>query len=401
MARSLPADPVIRSLVTEARRAHLSRRTVLAGVGVGASALALAACAPGASGKPTPPPDNSARDKKVVWAARSGRVDTTDTGSHPTLQKFTDESGVAVNYDDTIGNSYNFFSKFKTQLSQGQDIGIDVASLSDWQTARLIDLGYIQELDHAELPNFTNLDPDLLTVGYDAKRQYTLPWQGGMTGICWNKAALPDGLRKVSELWGPTLAGHVGIVPEMRDTIGLIMLDQGIDISSDWRELYFDDASAFLERQLGGQIRFSKSSSYLQDLVNGDTVASICRSGDITVLNATHGDQWEFAIPDSGGVLWYDNFVVPIGSRRKANAEKLMNYYYEPEVAAEVAAWTGYMPPVEGAQAAMADIDPSLVDNQQLFPNAATQASVKQFRPLNAAESQTFEAAFQSLLLGA
>jgi spermidine/putrescine transport system substrate-binding protein len=120
------------------------------------------------------------------------------------------------------------------------------------------------------------------------------------------------------------------------------------------------------------------------------------------VLNAEAGyEKWKFALPASGGTLWGDVFVVPMGSPRKKNAETLMNYYYEPEVAAEVAAWVNYITPVEGAKDAMAAIDPELADNQLIFPDADTLSHVKVFRTLTGAEEQSLGSAFQAVLLGA
>jgi len=139
----------------------------------------------------------------------------------------------------------------------------------------------------------------------------------------------------------------------------------------------------------------------MEDLTNEDTLAAIVWSGDVTVLNAEAGDKFGFAIPDSGGTIWNDNFVVPIGSTRKTNAETLINYYYEPEVAAEVAAWVNYITPVVGAREAMEAIAPELVDNQLIFPDAETLSTVKMFRTLTSAEEQEYSAEFQSVLLGA
>ena len=52
----------------------------------------------------------------------------------------------------------------------------------------------------------------------------------GFAGIAWNKEEFPDGLANVSDLWRPELKGRVEVLDEMRDTIGLIMLEQGVDI---------------------------------------------------------------------------------------------------------------------------------------------------------------------------
>jgi spermidine/putrescine transport system substrate-binding protein len=375
---------------------------MLAGAGAGAGVLALAACAPSGSTKPTAPPDNSANDKTLTWANWALYLDEDDSGDHPTLTKFIADTGIQVQYKVDVDDNNSYYGKVKDQLALGQDIGADTVCLTDWMVNRWITRGYTQPFTDANIPNKANLNPDLVDVDFDPGRKQSLPWQGGFAGICWNKEKIPNGLRTVDDLWSPDLKGRVGVLSEMRDTLGLIMSNNGVDISSNWGEDDFNAAlDIFREQVTSGQIRNIKGNSYIEDLQNEDTLAAIVWSGDITSLNAEAGDKWEFAIPDGGGTLWNDNFLIPIGSPRKSNAEQLINYYYEPEVAAEVAAWVNYITPVVGAKEAMDAIDPELAQNQLIFPDEQTLSTVKVFRTLSGAEEQTFGAAFQSVLLGA
>jgi spermidine/putrescine transport system substrate-binding protein len=400
--RALPEDPMIRRLVQQARASQVSRRALLSAGGGAAAALALAACSPGGgSTKPTAAADSSESDKTLTWANWATYIDEADDGSYPTLERFTEETGISVEYLVDVDDNNTYYGKVKDQLALGQDIGADAVCLTDWMVGRLITLGYTQELDHANIPNISNLVASLREPDFDPGRAHSLPWQGGFAGICWNKEKLPDGLRSVSDLWNPELKGRVGVLSEMRDTIGLIMLEQGVDISGGFSDDEFGKGiDVFREQVESGQVRNVKGNSYLEDLTNGDTIAAIVWSGDITVINAEAGDKWEFAIPEAGGTIWNDNFVVPIGSTRKANAEALIDYYYQPEVAAEVAAWVNFITPVEGAREAMAAIDPELAGNQLIFPDSETLATVKQFRTLTSAEEQSYGTEFQSVLLG-
>jgi len=402
MTRSLPEDPLIRSLVIQARRAQLSRRTMLQGTGIGAAALTLAACSTGGDAKPTAPADNSANDPTLTWANWALYLDEDDAGNHPTLQKFQEETGITVDYRVDVDDNNSYYAKVKDQLALGQDIGADTVCLTDWMVARWIRLGYTQKFDDANIPNRKNLEPSLLNVDFDEGRTNSIPWQGGFAGICWNKAKIHNGLKSVKDLWNPALKGRIGVLSEMRDTIGLIMLENGVDISSDFSNDDFSAAIEVFRKQVEvGQIRNIKGNSYIDDLANEDTLAAIVWSGDVTTLNAENGDKWEFAIPEGGGTIWNDNFLIPIGSPRKTNAEKLINFYYDPEIAAEVAAWVNYITPVVGAREAAEAIDPELIDNQLIFPNEETLSKVKRFRSLTPAEEQSFGAEFQSVLIGA
>jgi spermidine/putrescine transport system substrate-binding protein len=265
--------------------------------------------------------------------------------------------------------------------------------------SRMIRQGYAQKLDKTVIPNSKNLLKSLQEPDFDPGRNYSLTWQSGYAGLAWNKAKLPGGLRNVSDLWKPELKGKVEVLSEFRDTIGLIMLEQNVDIAKDFTADQFSAAIEVLEKQLdSGQIRQVKGNSYKEDLISGDAVAVIGWSGDITTLNAENGDQWEFFIPEAGGTLWSDNLMIPIGSPHKENAETLMNYYYDPTVAATVAKYVNYICPVEGAKEAMEKIEPKLADNPLIFPTAEDLAKVKKFRSLTASEETEFTSQFQTVL---
>ena len=391
MSKSLPEDPLIRSLVSAARKAQISRRGMLLGTAgtIGAaSAVSLTACAP--SGE------------SLNWANWSSYIDEDEDGNYPTLDRFEEESGLRVNYRIDVDDNNTYYAKVKDQLAKGEDIGADVVCLTDWMVSRLIREGYTQKFDHKKLPNAKNLKETLRNPDFDPGRTNSLPWQGGFAGLCWNKEKYPKGLKSVEDLWDADLKGRVGVLSEMRDTIGLIMAEQGVDISSDFTAEDFEKAvDLFREKVESGQIRNIKGNSYLEDLKNEDTIAAIVWSGDVTVINAEAGDKWEFVIPETGGTLWNDNFVIPTGTKKQKDVEKLIDYYYQPDVAAEVAAWVNYITPVVGAQAEAEKIDPELAENQLIFPNDETLAKVKVFRALNADEEQSFGDLFQSVLLGA
>lgn len=407
MTRPLPRDPVLRDAIAVARshdrerRAVLSRRAVLGGVGLGAGALALAACAPRTRAAPIAAADRSATDPRLVWDNWPAYMDEDDDGNYPSLRSFEERSGISVTYNVAVDDNNSYYGKVKDQLALGQYIGADTVCLTEWMVSRLVRRGYVQKLDHANIPNIVNMTPSLANPDFDPGRTLSLPYQAGFSGICWNREKLPKGITSIEELWDPSLRGRVGVLSEMRDTIGLIMLAQGTDIAGTWGSDEFMTAIDVFRKQVdAGHIRSIRGNAYLNDLQNEDTLAAICWSGDITLINAEAGDKWEFAFPDSGGTLWNDTFVVPMGSQRKANAEALMNYYYEPEVAAEVAAWVNYVTPVDGAKDVMASIDPELAENQLIFPDEDTLAQARVFRTLTAAEEKEYQAEFQKVLLG-
>jgi len=397
-------DPRFRQLV----RSQLSRRTLLRGVGGVGAAAALAACGTGgdtgtkASDKPKPTvSDKSDTDKVVHWANWPAYLDfDEETKKYPTLEQFQKETGIKATYAEDIDGNDTYYGKIQGQLKNGQDIGKDIVVLTDWMAGRMIRQGYVQELDKANIPNAKNLNPKLQDVDFDPGRKYSLTWQSGYAGIGYRKDKVGRELKTIDDLWAPDLKGKVVVLDELRDTVGLIMLSQGKDISGDFSEDDFMSALEVLQKQVdSGQVRQVKGNSYLEDLRSGNAIAVIGWSGDILLAQfEEEDDNYTFTLPETGGTLWSDNLMVPIASPHKKNAEKLMDFYYDPTVAATVAAYVNYICPVEGAKAEMEKIDPSLVDSPLIFPTEEDLNNVKVFRSLTPDEETTFAEEFQKVI---
>ncbi|GAA0205174.1 spermidine/putrescine ABC transporter substrate-binding protein [Glutamicibacter creatinolyticus] len=393
-----------RALSRAIAEAQMTRRGVLGATAGLALAGLLAACGTGGTGKTTTAPtaaaDLSDAEQRLGWANWTLYLDYDDQSkTYPTLEKFIKQSGIDVQYSEDIDSNDSYYGKIQGQLAAGQDIGQDLITLTDWMSERLIRMGYAQALDHANIPNLANLLPDLKDVRFDPGRKFSLTWQSGYTGLAWNKKAFPKGLRNVEDLWDPALKGRVTVLDEMRDTMPMLLLDQGVDIAGNWGQDEYSSALEVLERNIAnGQIRQVKGNSYKQDFVSGDALAGIVYSGDITQLNFEEGDQWEFIMPERRGLIWSDNFMVPIGARHKANAEKLMDFYYDPVVAAEVAAYVNYLCPVVGAQQEMAKIDPELVEDPLIFPDQEFLAKATTERELSVEEETDLQNQFQAVI---
>ncbi len=399
--RPLPEDPMIRSLVKKARKTQLSRRGFLAGAGGtattaalwatgGATALTLAGCAPG---------------DELRWSNWILYLDEDDEGNYPTLERFQAQTGISVKYTADYDDNNTYFAKVRDQLQLGQDIGADIVTPTDWMAARWDSLGFVQALDEANIPNKKNVLDSMANPAWDPGRKKSLPWQGGFAGIAYNSEQVGE-IRSVEDLWAPELKGRVVVLSEMRDTLGIIMLANGVDISSDWGSNEFNAALEVLDEQVAsGQIRNLQGNSYVNSLETDDALAAIGWSGDITAINLEagyeDGGKWKFVFPDSGATLWNDTLIVPVGSERKEQAEALMNYYYEPEVAAEVAAYVNFITPVKGAYEAALEIDEEVANNTLIFPDEATLAQAKPFRTLTSDEENEFQAAFEEIALGA
>ena len=383
-----------RSLSPEARSilgSRISRRGILVGAGGLGGAGLLAACG-GGSGKK----DENAN--LVRWGNWPLYLDfDTKTKTYPTLLEFTKQTGIEAKYFEDYNDNDEFFGKVQAQLKLGKDIGYDVVTPTDWMAARWIRLGYAQKFDAANIPNAVNILDSLKSPSFDPNRESSLTWQGIMAGFGWNTEKNPKGIRTLDDLFAPQNKGKIVVLTEMRDTIGIILLSQGVDLAT-VTEAQFMNAVDFMAGKIAdGWIRGVKGNEYAEDLTSGDASAVIGWSGDMFILSSENKGKFDFAIPESGGTISGDNLMIPSTASKsgKENGEKLINYYYDPAVAAEVAAYVNYVCPVKGAQAEMEKIAPELANSEYIFPTEKTSSRLHVFRSLTPTEEKKWAEAFQ------
>ncbi|MFC9098770.1 spermidine/putrescine ABC transporter substrate-binding protein [Streptomyces sp. NPDC057072] len=388
-------------------RASLTRRSLLRASAGGALAVgglgALSACGIPAAGKTqggTSAEDHSSKEKVVNFSNWPEYIDVDDSGKHhPTLEAFGRRTGIAVKYTEDINDNNEFFGKIKPQLAAGQDTGRDLIVLTDWLAARVIRLGWVQKLDPANLPHaFANLSGQFRSPDWDPGRAYSYPWQGISTVIAYNKKAL-DGVevKSVSDLLdNPKLKGRVGFLSEMRDSIGMTLLDMGKDPAK-FTDDDFDAVIARLQKAVDkGQIRRFTGNDYTSDLTKGDLAACVAWGGDIVQLQADSPDV-AYIIPDSGYMTSTDNMLVPNKARHKANAERLIDFYYEPVQAAALAGYVNYVSPVDGVKPYLEKIDKDAANNPLILPDKAMAAKSHAFRSLTQKEETAYEEKFAKL----
>lgn len=372
----------------------------------------LAACGtqPGgaAAGGPTPttaPPvavDRSDDEPVLTFDNWPLYIDSDedDPNVRPTLRAFEEETGISVEYVEAVNDNDEYFARISPQLSAGQPIGADLFVVTDWLVARLIRLGWLQPLDHDNMPNVTaNIDPALANPAFDPGRMYSVPWQSGLSGIGYNSNEIPDGVHSIEQLLtDERLHGRVALWSSMNESLAMLANAFGTtfeEMSESGVEAALD---AVEQAVASGQIRRFTGNEYVAELASGDLVACFAWSGDIMQMRLEDEAAVEFVIPDEGGELWSDNMVVPIGATHKKNAELLMNHYYKPEIAAELAAWVWFISPVPAAKEAMAEVDPDLVDEWLIFPTAEDLANTGIARDLTADEEENWTAAWNAIV---
>lgn len=314
------------------------------------------------------------------------------------IKDFNRETGATLKYTEDINDNNEFFGKVRQALEQGDSIGRDLVALTDWMAARWIRLKYVEGIDRDNVPNAANLQDGLVNVSWDKGRNFSLPWQSGMTGIGFNRKEVGD-IKSFKQLFDPQYKGRVTLLSEARDTLGNIMWMQGKKPA----DASIDDvlaATEYLDEQnRKGQIRKFTGNEYTTDLAKGNVVMAEAWSGDMVQLKADNPDL-DFVIPEEGGMLWSDNMMIPTKAPSPYGAEVVMNYVYEPEVAAKIAEYVNYVTPVKGVQEILAakSSTKELAENVLVFPDDATRERLSEHTPLTVEEEQQMNEAFERVV---
>jgi spermidine/putrescine transport system substrate-binding protein len=302
-----------------------------------------------------------------------------ETKKRPTLDEFTRRTGIAVDYFEEINDNAEYFAKVQGPLSQGRGIDRDIFVFTDNSRfpGLLIEEGWVQKLDKELIPNISNLIEAQASPPFDPEREYSLPWQSGMTGIAWNED-LTGPVTSIEQLFeDPKLKGKVSMLMELADSVGLVMLANGDDPAEVTDETYgraIDRVQAAVDS--GQVVRFT-GNDFAQPLTRGELAASVAWSGDMIQLLADN-PKLKWGVPKDGGMIWTDNMLIPTGGS-VPTASTYMNYVYEPAVAAKIAAYINYVPPVQGVKEELVKIDPELGNNTLIIPDDELLSQLHQY----------------------
>jgi spermidine/putrescine transport system substrate-binding protein len=370
----------------------LSRRRFLIGLG----AAGLTACTTEAGSAPRYDLGGSTSLTMLNWPAY---IDG-DGSSSGTIARIREELGIDVSYLEGYTDNYDGWQMVMDDAVESSPPAYDIVVPTNWRAAQMIEAGWAEPLPIEVIPNHVNLDPAYLTNSWDRGSRYQMPWQAGITGIAYDPGLTDRPITSVEDLFHPDLAGRVGFIGEMRETVGLVMLANGDDPSRPT----VGGAEAALERVTeavtSGQVGAITFDEFADLLDRGELAAAMAWSGDTAALRADRSDI-EFVIPEEGGVRWFDTMVIPAGSRNVEAAGRFMDHVYDPANAAVITAAVGYISPVLGVQEELESQGGDLADlarDPVLFPDAATSNRLYTWGGLPTDDEQRIDDAFNELL---
>lgn len=368
-------------------------------LGATSTAGTLAARRAPAAGPVPAPAQEAGVFRMASWI---GYIDVDEYLAYPSLDRFTAETGITIDYQEAVeGNEEFFASDIRGPLEAGVPTGWDICVLTDWMVQRLIALGWLETIEPAGQGRFpANLLESYTARDWDPGNRYAAPWQSGMTGIG-HDAAVTGDLSSVSVFFGPDWAGRMTYLSELNETGGLAAIHLGYTPET-LDQAQFDACIATISDAIAqGWVRRVTGNSYIEDMTTGDVVVAMAWSGDVLSLlvpDQRDDQDFRFVLPDEGGMRFTDNMVIPKGAEHKASAEAFIDWYYDPANAAPIEAYVQYVCPVKGAAEAIATIDPAAASNLLMFPDEAMQARTHDFVSLSPDQRAAWEAAFAAAI---
>jgi spermidine/putrescine transport system substrate-binding protein len=308
------------------------------------------------------------------------------------LRDFNREFGGKVRYLEDINDNYEFFGKVRQQLEQGDSIDRDIVTLTTYMSQRWVRNGYVEAIDKRNVPNVANLVDNLKSPEHDPERKFTLPFQSGAIGLGYNLAKTGRELTSVQDFFDPEFKGRVTMLSEPYDAASTVLLGDGVDASKATLDQLLGAIEKIKEANDGGQFRRFTGNDYTTDLAKGNVWVAMAYSGDVVSLQSDNPDL-RFAYPEEGAMIFTDELMMPAGVEHPYAAETMMNYLYEPEVAATLAAYINYISPVKGAQEILQERDPDIASNELIFPPQDVQDRLRAYPTLEPADEREMQEA--------
>ena len=404
--------PSFEELLRQAPRRSVSRRDLLRRVGVGTGAISvsamLTACGIGGEAE-----RNTDEDDGFTTNERTGELNFANwpayidkrKGESPTLLQFEDKTGIDVNYEEVINDNQSFYSKIRESLANDDPTGYDIIVVTDWLVNKMGNFGYLEELDHSRLPLFDKNAAEIYKdPTYDPDNKWSVPWQSGITGVAYNEDLTGRPITSTEELFNPEWEGKVGMFTEMRDTMNLTLLSMGIKPE----DATLEDAQAAQEKLLkqveDGIVRQYYGNDYVGPLANGDLAVCVAWSGDVIGKTLGANSPVKFSVPVEGGLLWVDNMAIPQNAEHPIDAHVMMNFVYNPEIAAQMTAWINYISPVPAAKEILLEADDaytrSVAKSPLVFPTPEMEDNLYSYRNLSPEEEREWNALFDEVIQG-
>lgn len=305
-----------------------------------------------------------------------------------TLERFTEATGIRVNYD--VFDSNDTLEARMLAGSSGFDV---VVPTSDFMQ-RQIAAGVYQPLNKDLLPNLVHMDPELMADAavYDPGNQYGVIYMWGTTGLGYNVDMIAERLGEDYEVGSWSLIFDPEVIAQVADC-GVSFLDAPTELlpaamnylgldprSTDQADF---EAAAELLESVRPFVRYFHSSQYISDLANGELCVAVGWSGDVfqameRAEEADRGIEIDYVIPTEGALQWFDMLAIPADAPNPEGAHAFINFIMEPQITADI---TNYVWYANANASSMELVDPEIAGYEAVFPPEEVRSRLWQSQP--------------------
>lgn len=295
-------------------------------------------------------------------SATNGEVNVYNWGEYideELLDKFTEETGIKVNYD-TYSDNESLYS----MLSSGS-ANYDVVIPSDYMISRMIDEDMLEELNFDNIPNFQYIDDAYKGLEYDPEDRYSVAYTWGTVGIIYNTTMLDYVPDSWSVLWDENLSGQILMFNNSRDAIGIALKYLGYSQNTTDPEQITEAVDLLIQQK--PLVQAYVMDQIFDKLEGGEAAVGPYYAGDAITMIEENPDL-AFVVPKEGTNLFVDAMCIPKGAQNKENAEDFINFMCDPENMAANIEYIAYSSPSSAARELLSD---ELKNSEICYPDEA------------------------------
>ncbi|RWR06120.1 spermidine/putrescine ABC transporter substrate-binding protein [Siminovitchia fortis] len=256
------------------------------------------------------------------------------------IKQFEEETGIKVNYSEISSNEEMIA---KLNVSGGE---FDLAVPSTYFVEPLIKQDKLEKIDKDNIPNLKYIGEDYLGWDFDKNDEYSLPYMSGTEIIIVNEKLVDKEVKSYRDLFDPEFKDSLVILDDPRTMLSAMLSMLGYDPNTTKEEEIV--AAGEELKKLKPNIKVYDSDNAKNLLISNEVKAGVVYGAEAALAMRENPDL-KAIIPEDFLSLWQDNFVIPKGAKNKENAEKFINFIYDPEVSKEIVLEHPYVDPNEEA----------------------------------------------------
>lgn len=287
------------------------------------------------------------------------------------LEDFEAQTGIKVNYK-TFDSNETMYS-----MLSGGGTNYDVIIPSDYMIARLIDEDMLEPLNFDNIPNFSDIDPELKNPEYDPENLYSVPYMWGLMGVIYDTTMVDEAdTGSWDLLWNEKYANNIIMIDNSRDAIGIALKYLGYSYNTTDAAQITEAVDLLIQQKPILQ-------GYAMDEIFGklegkNAAIGTYYYGDFLTMQENNPDL-DFYLPEEGTNIYVDAMCIPKGAPNKDNAEAFINFMCSTEAGLKNCEEIWYSTPLLSVRE---ELDPEVANDPMAYPDESIMAKCESYTNL-------------------